>query len=295
MQSMVATRLYYRLENGTNYLNLPRDLSEYHRKLHRAKNIYTVYGGFIRNNDSCSAKFAVAPLTWQSKAAVNRTFKIWRKMVSQTLSKKEGLQSGKWNDFKMLLDGAMSSSNTRPALDAGNQTMATGEWDYSTLTQPQLIDPDGDGGLEYDANADQWETHIVGNHGGAAPNYTRIGMIRSWTDSKAPVQSSGEPSNILNPLDPLSNKFEVEDDDEEKVTIIMNEGDLPPYDRDEPFGIQDGALSSVGTADNGASATITPVGNNVPGFQALCGLVRVVVAGGTTELWIDVESQGESF
>jgi hypothetical protein len=257
--------------------------------------VFTVYGGFIRNQDSCSAKFAVAPLNWQTKAAVNRTFKIWRKMISETLSKKEGLRSGKWNDFKFLLDTTMGSSNTRSALDANGIAMAAGEWDYSTLTQPQLIDPDGDGGLEYDDDADQWETHIVGNHGGSAPNYTRIGMIRSWTDSKAPIQSTGEPSNILNPLDPLSNMFGVEDDDEEKVTIIMNEGDLPPYDRDEPFGIKDGALSFVSTADNGASPSITPVGNVVHGFQALGGLVRVIVSGGETELWIDVESQGESF
>ena len=294
---MVATRLYYRLTNGTNYLNIPRDLSEYHRKLHRAKNIYTVYGGFIRDNGSCSAKFAVAPNTWQSRSAVNRTFKIWRKMVSQTLSKNEGLKSGKWNDFKMLLDDSMSSGNTKPGLDANGVAMAPGEWDYSTLTQPRLVDPDGDGGLEYDADADQWEVHIVGNHGGEAPDFTRIGMIKSWTDSKAPVQSSGEPSNILNPLDPLANMFEVEDDDEEKVTIIMNEGDLPPYDRDEPFGIKDGAFQAVGTADNGANASITPVGNMVPGFQALCGLVRVVVSTNSdnVELWIDVESQGESF
>lgn len=292
---MVATRLKYNLSAGTHYLDLFRDLSEYHRKLHRQKQIATIYGGFIRNNNSASAKFNVAPLTWQSKAAVNRTFKIWRKMVSETLKRQDGLQTGKWNDFKVYLDNVHGSAG-EPAEDAAGNRMSNGEWDYSTLTQPRLIDPDGDGGLEYDADADQWEVHLVGPHAGAAPNFTRIGMIKSWTDSRAPTDSSGTPVNILDINDPLSNMFEVEDDDEEKVTIIQGEGDLPPYHRTEPYGIDTGALAPVSIADNGADPSITPVGNQVHGFQALCGLVQVVVSGsGTTEVFLDVESQGESF
>ncbi len=249
----------------------------------------------MRNNDSASAKFNVAPLTWQSKTAVNRTFKIWRKMISETLKRQDGLQTGKWNDFKVYLDNVHGTAGA-PASDANGARMSNGEWDYSTLTQPQLIDPDGDGGLEYDANADQWEVHIVGPHAGAAPNYTRIGMLQSWTDSRSPTDSTGTPVNILNINDPLSNMFEVEDDDEEKVTIIQGEGDLPPYNRLIPYGVGPAALAPVSVADNGASASITPVGNQVHGFQALCGLVQVVVSGsGTTEIFLDVESQGESF
>jgi hypothetical protein len=263
--------------------------------MHRCKKVYTVYGGFIRNNDSASAKFNVAPLTWQSKAAVNRTFKIWRKMVSQTLSKSEGLRSGKWNDFRVFLDNQHGVGGAR-ARDSDGNLLSSGEWDYSTLTQPKLIDPDDDGGLEYDANADQWEVQIVGPHAGTPDNYTRIGMIQSWCDSRSPIDSSGTPTNIPNILDPLSNMFEVEDQDMEKVTIIQGEGDLPPYNTTSPFGKQSGALSPVSIADNGASASITPVGNQVHGFQALCGLIQVVVSGSAiTELFLDVESEGESF
>jgi len=293
---MVATRLKYNLDEGTHYLNLARDLSEYHRKLHRAKKVYTVYGGFIRNNQSASAKFNVAPLTWQSKSAINRTFKIWRRMISETIQKNEGLQSGKWNDFQMLLDGFHGTANTAVARDSAGNTMSTGEWAYSELTQPKLIDPDDDGGLEYDANADQWLVHIVGPHTGTPTNFSKIGMIQSWSDSKAPIDLGGTPDNVVNPLDPLSNMFNVDDDDDEKEAIIMAEGDMPPYHPTIPYGSGPGALAPVSIADNGANASITPVGNQVHGFQALCGLVQVVVAGnGTTELFIDVESEGESF
>lgn len=292
---MVATRLKYNLSAGTHILDLSKDLSAYHRRMHRQKKIYTVYGGFLRSNTACSAHFNVAPLTWQSKAAVNRTFKIWRKMISETLKKKDGLTTGKWNDFKILLDGS-GSGNVASAHDAAGNSMSPGEWDYSTLTQPALIDPDGDGGLEYAANADQWDICICGPHVGAAPNYSRVSAIQSWVDSRAAPNASGDPLNIPNPLDPLSNMFEVDDDDEEKVTIIQSEGDLPPYSRTAPYGVAPGALAPVALADNDATGPqVAALGSQVQGFQALCGLVQVVVSTSACELYIDVESQGETF
>ena len=297
---MVATRLKYNLSVGTHYLDLSRDLSEYHRKLHRQKKIYTVYGGFLRSNTACSAHFNVAPLTWQSKTAVNRGFKIWRKMISETLSKHDGLQTGRWNDFKIYLDNAHGAAGTS-AQDAAGNRMSDGEWDYSTMTQPQLLPAQDAAGnptvVAFNADADQWEMQIIGPHAGAAPNYTRVGLIQSWSDSRPPVtSSSGDPVNIPDVTDPLSNMFDVEDDDTEKITEILNEGDLPPYDRTVPYGITAGALAPVALADNDATGTgVAALGSSVQGFQALCGLVQVVVSTSACELYVDVESQGETF
>ena len=299
---MVATRLKYILQPGMNYLDLSKDLSEYHRKLHRQKKIYTVYGGFMRNNQGTSAKFNVAPLTWTSKAAVNRGFKMWRKMVSETLQSKEGLRSGKWNDFKIRLGGQVSTSVHRSAVDAAGNPISTGEWNYSTLSQPRLIDPDGDGGLEFDADMDQYDLHIVGAHTGAAPNFTSIGLIQSWYDSR-PVPTSPEPNNVPDSEDPLSNLFKVDDDDNERVIHVQDEGDTPPYNKNAPFGMvgahsTEEGLAPVAIADNDATGTRTQaLGSQIVGFQALCGLVQVFVTtdGGTTEIFLDVESEGESF
>lgn len=295
---MVATRLKYNLDQGTHYIDLARDLSEYHRKLHRQKKIYTVYGGFMRNNASSSAKFNVAPLTWQSKAAVNRGFKLWRKMISHTLQLKDGLRSGKWNDFKIRLTPVLSAQ--AHAVDQHGSRMSPGEWDYSTLSQPRLIDPDGDGGLEYDADMDQYDLHIVGPNSGIIGNRTTVGLIQSWYDSRPVIDNTGTPTNVPNSLDELSNLFSVEDQDEEKVTIIQSEGDLPPYGINAPYGMLGPAttayaLAPVSVTDNGANPSITPVGNQIHGFQALCGLVQVVVSEDNTEIFVDVESEGESF
>lgn len=287
---MVATRLKFNLTEGTHVIDLNLALSEYHRKLHRQKVVSTVYGGFIRNNNSCSAKFSVSPLTWTAKAAVNRGFKQWRKMISRTLKNKEGLTTGKWNDFKIHLT-SYGETKAYPRDEAGNR-LSSGEWDYSTLTQPRQVDTGDTLGLDDDA--DQWDLHLCGPHIGSAPNYGSVGLIRSWYDSRSAPQSGGEPTNIPDSNDPLSNLFDVDDDDNEKVAIIESEGDLPPYSRTSPFGMI--GLSPVSIADNGASPSITPVGNAIHGFQALCGLVQVVVAGsGTTEVFLDVESVGERF
>ena len=298
---MVATRLKYELPTGTHYLDLSRDLSEYHRKLHRQKKIYTVYGGFIRSNQGCSAKFNVAPLTWTAKAAVNRGFKIWRRMVSETLKNHDGLRSGKWNDFKVRLTNVVTSADYKSAVDAAGQPMSAGEWNYSTLSQPRLVDNDGDDELGFDIDMDQFDLHIVGGNNGAAPNYTSVGLINSWYESRPVIDSSGEPTNIPVTEDPLSLLFNVEDDDSEKVEIIQQEGDQPPYNRDAPYGMigagtgQQG-LAPVAIADNDAANQVTALGSQVVGFQALCGLVQVVVnTSGTCELYIDVESEGESF
>lgn len=301
---MVATRLKYNLPAGIHYLDLSRDLSEYHRKLHRQKKIYTVYGGFIRNNQGTSAKFNVAPLTWQSKAAVNRGFKLWRRMVSETLQNNDGLKSGKWNDFKVRLTGTVATSAHKSAQDAAGNPMSVGEWNYSTISQPRLIDPDSDGGLEFDADMDQYDLHIVGDLTESSPtNRTSVGLIQSWYQSRPVIDSSGHPTNIPNINEPLANLFVVEDDDSEKVTVIQEEGDQPPYNRDAPYGMVGVAgtsqgLAPVAIADNDSSGgNTTALGSQVVGFQALCGLVQVVVTadGGTCELFIDVESEGESF
>lgn len=299
---MVATRLKYILQPGRNYIDVSKDLSSFHRQLKRQKMVYTIYGGFMRNNQGTSAQFNVAPLTWTSKAAVNRSFKMWRKMISQTLKNNDGLKSGKWNDFKVRLTGEVTASLYRTAVDAKGEPISTGEWNYSTLSQPKLIDPDEDGGLEFDANMDQYDLHIVGDHNGTVENYTSVGLIRSWYDSR-PVPQSPEPIDVPNIQDPLANLFEVEDDDNERVYYIQSEGDTPPYNKNAPFGMvgtgtDKGGLAPVAIADNDASGARTQaLGSQIVGFQALCGLIQVDVNtdGGTTEIFLDVESEGESF
>ena len=304
---MSVTRLVYEVSStGNHYIDLAKDLSIINRKLIRQKQIFTVMGGIMHDSQGAQMEFMVAPHTWTTKLAINRAFKQWRKLQSQTYKRNDGLRAPKWNDFKVYLDVTHNATRTLTPIYSSGRAHATGEWNYSTLTQPKLIDPDNDGGLEYDANADQWDLQIVGEHtvdgtntvttaGGQTliPNYTRVGMIKSWYDSRA-VPDTAVPDNTPDTrMDPLSNLFDIEDDDGEHAAIIESENDQAPYDYNRVQGAGDSETQVVSIADNSVGE---PDVTTVPGFSAICGLIKInVVSEDTFKLILDVQTEGERF
>jgi hypothetical protein len=295
---MTVSRLrFYGTTNGTFYIDLWKAISLQERKLHRQKQICTVYGGYFVDAQGNRIELNTAAMTWMNKRAVNRGFRIWKRMISDTLKSTDGVTTGRWNDFKVYLDNQMGV----PLLpkDASDNDLfhagGTNEWDYSTLTSE---DPDGPGGTSPDA----FEMMIAGSaHAGADPNWTRISLLKSWVDSRAELDNSGYP-NITNDVlaDPLSNLMDAGDADDDRMLVINQEGDLPPYDPDTMFGNAQPAgnsnnLQRQSVAQPSAQVPVAPI----HGFQALCGLVQLVVGSGTGanqwELVLDVETKGESF
>ena len=127
-------------------------------------------------------------------------------------------------------------------------------------------------------------------------------MLKSWVDSRAEIDLSGTPlvdnSDVI--ADPLNNLMDAGDADDDRMTIINEEGDNPPYDPDHMFGnaqTNSGSnnLQRQSVAQPSAQVPVAPI----HGFQALCGLVQVVVGSDTSnnawELVLDVETKGESF
>lgn len=300
---MAVTRMrFVGTGDGVHYLDLSKALSLQLRKMHRQKNIYTVYGGFFVDTPASSETNSridlnVAPNTWPVKRAINRSFKIWRKMIAKTLSNTEGMQTGKWNDFKIFLNQGHGPGPLLPR-DAAGQNIygAAPEWDYSTITSE---DPNEDGAL---GAPDQFELQIVGPHVdngavGNAKEYTRVSCLQSWVDSRAEPSTDPVVDNATTSTDPLSNLFDAGDVDDDRITIINSEGDNPPYDVDQMFGnsttyASERNLMRAAVAISTTSSPVVPV----HGFEALCGLVELeVTANGAWELVLDVESQGVRF
>jgi len=295
---MAISRMRFKANNnGTFYIDLAKALSLQERKLHRQKNIYTVYGGYFVDSDGARIDINTAPLTWVSKRAVNRGFAMWRKMTAKTLQDAGATSKSRYRDFKVFLNSGMGSGPLVP-LDADDENLYvnTPEWDYSTLTS---ADPDGPGGTP----ADAFELNIVGPHSGADPNWSRIGLIQSWFDSR-PLVDASQPQNIPDITDPLMNLFDAGDVIDDRLTIINAEGDAAPYD--EPVGF--GNNSTTGSTSNGMNlqrvSTARPTANTtlvapIHGFQALCGLIQLVVGDDSStnqwELVLDVETKGEKF
>lgn len=305
---MAVSRMRFTFsQNGTYYIDLAKALSLQERRLHRQKQIYTVLGGYMKDIDGSTAHFNTAPMTWPVKRSINRGFRLWKKMIAQTLSQTDGVQSGKWNDFQILLDNQMGTSPKMP-VDASGQSIASGEWDYSTLT---TADPSEDGnGVTLDP--DEFDLHIVGPHSGSAQNesnpngWSRISLLQSWVDSRGlPTATFGEPTMSTSQrtavnTDPLNNLFDAGDVDDDRLNIINTEGDLPPYDLDDMFGnsASSGASNNLQRMSSAQTSAANPIAM-VMGFQALCGLVQVVITGlgadDDSELVLDVDTQGVKF
>lgn len=284
-------------QNGTFYVDLWKALSLQERKLHRQKQICTVYGGYFVDSDGARIDINTAPMTWVTKRAVNRGFAMWRKMTAKALDDAGAASKSKYRDFKVLLDNQMGSGSLLPVDAGSNNLYASGstvpEWVYATLTSD---DPDGPGGTA----PDNYTLQIVGPHVGADPNWTRIGLVESWVNSR-PTPHTNDPTNIPDTTDPLMNLFDAGDAIDERLDRINVENDEAPYDETSMFGM---AAPLGGSNNLQRQSTAQPTANTqlvapIHGFQALCGLIQLVVGTGTSgnawELVLDVETKGVKF
>lgn len=300
---MVATRLRYKFDApGTYYLDLNKDLSRHHRKLIRQKGITTVYGGYMVDSQGNRVDLATAPNNWVSRVAINRAFRIWKKLNAMTLQQSGGT-APKYSDFKILLTGQHLTSNTVDAVDSGDQSIVgnQNDWVYSSLTS---YDPQEDAG-GVTQTPDRFNMFITGNAHvqgvGSGDVWSRIALIKSWVDSKAiPENNTADPQYTSDhPTDPLNNLFDSSDTLDNHIPVYQSSGDNAPYDYDEVQGALHASaggnnLQRVSTAITLGSGA-TPV-QPIHGFQAICGLVQVTVTGATAmEICLDVESETEAF
>lgn len=295
--------------NGSDryYIDLAREISIAQRRMARQKQTFTVLGGYWKDQDGSTAHFNTAPLTWVSKRAVNRGFRIWRKMIAKTLANSDGAQTGKYNDFKVYLNRHQFTSNALHAVDSNGHILgdALGEWDYSTLTteDPKLSkdtnssNPDGQ---NYEMSVpDQFELMITGVTQTTAPgDHSRVSLLQSWFESRPEVKSDDPQMPAAASTDPLANLFDAGDVDDDRLEVIMIEGDQAPYDENSAWGYSKNNneiadLQRVSSAQSSVANPIVPV----HGFQALCGLVQVDVSNASTawELVLDVECNGVGF
>jgi hypothetical protein len=299
---MAVSRLRFKgTTNGTYYIDVWRAISLQERKLHRQKNICTVYGGYFVDSQANRIDINTAALTWMNKRAVNRGFRIWKSMIADTLKSTDGLSTGRWNDFKVYLNKDQFESNALLPVDANGGALWSGgsvapEWNYSTLTSE---DPDGPGGTLPDA----FELMIAGGaHSGNDPDWSRISLIKSWIESRGQIDTSGQPFVDTGAIiaDPLNNLMDAGDADDDRMLLAMTEGEDPPYDQESMFG----SISSSGGANNLQRQSVAQPSAQVPvapihGFTALCGLLQIQVgsdsASNAWELVLDVETKGESF
>lgn len=291
---MAVTRLAFKLSDGSNYIDLAKQLSIHHRTMIRQKQIFTVLGGMIvdnvnSENASVSASFDVstAPNTWYVKAAVNRGFRAWKQMRSKTIAANADggtTAVGANADFKVLLNGD-SVSNYKDAIATGTPgsrpSLSSGEWTVSTVR---------------DESGSSKTFHIIGGQSGA-----RYGLVKGWVQSRGLPQDHNQPimpdldgdGNLDYENDFLMNLYD-DDQDDRRETLIFEENDGKPFDLEEPYAGHNNTDLQMQCFGYLSGTNPTQM---IPGFDALCGLVRINVdaeASGPI-LFLDVESNGRGF
>lgn len=313
---MAVTRLRFLRPNGvsndTVYIDLARELSRHHRKLHRQKMIYTVYGGYLVDNPGTGegaqgrVDFNVAPNYWLTKAAVNRGFAKWRKSIAKAAENYDGILKQPYSDFKVFLCQDMVSGNTIDSVDAYGDAIVgtTAEWSYSTIISQ---DPFEDPVTGLQTAADGFECMIVGNQhvSGSAPGdvWQKISLIKSWVDSKAiPDHDQAAPRYTTDQLiDPLENLFDTGDADNDVIESYLEENDYRPYDLQEAYGTLVAGSGSAGQNLQRVATAITVPGSGyvsqIPGFQAINGLIQIQWSSDAypAEIVLDVESVGVKY
>lgn len=289
---MAIVRLAYKLSEGQNYIDLAKGLSITERRLIHQKQVFTVMGGMIVDDTTnTKVKISTAPNNFYTRNAVTRGFRAWKKSRAKALEASgDGASQivAKYADYKVFLDAAGTAAYRNP-FSAGSDELDGGEWTASTL-QPE--------------QGPAKTFHIVGPHSGS-----RYSLAKGWLETRAnlvrdpsmPDLNSDGTEDVE--VDFIATMFQDTAEDTQRLNLIEGINDDRPfpltslmttqeaYSSSEPNNLQLQFISHSGGQNELAAS--------IPGFQALCGLIRIDVSNDTEVadpfLIIDVETKGWNF
>jgi len=286
---MAIVRLTYKLNTGRNYIDLAQGMSITERRLIHQKQVFTVMGGMIVDDGTdTKVKISTAPNNFYTRNAVTRGFRAWKASRAKALEASGSSAKqvkAKYADYKVYLDQGGSSDYRRP-FSAGSVETTAGEWTRSSIVPEQ---------------GSSKEFHIVGN----THLSSRYCLAKGWLETRQkPLRDPQMPD--LNSdgtedveVDFIATMFQDTAEDSQRLNLVEGDNDDQPYpvselmttqstyDSSEPKNLQ---LQYIHHASQ------NELSHSVPGFQAICGLIRVDVTGGSQPvLTMDVETKGWNF
>jgi len=248
----------------SHYLDIAAGLSIVNRRLYRQGRDYhikkiTVVSSNTPNGEN-RVSFATTGQSWVSQMAWKRGFHTWQQMNADAQKQTSGDIAGTWSDFKVYLSNAMRGSTIELPLDNGGSAFLAGEWDYSELVSPNDT-----------TSGDAFFLHFLGDHQGTQGSYSSVGLVKSYGESRATV-NTGDP-NVPNEAssDPLVTVFNYGETIEFIIADLEAQNDDPPYDLpsypgDDLNGAKPQIMQDTTLVDGKAT---------VGGFVARCGLIEI--------------------
>ena len=293
---MAIVRLAYRLQSGVNILDLAKGMSLTERRLIHQKQVFTIMGGMISDGGyspggDMAIKISTAPNNFYTRNAVTRGFRTWKAMRAKALEADNSVVTpAKYSDFKVHLDASGMVYHRNP-IDAGGNEIAIGEWDYSDITSD-------------DPSIPTYELMIVGDHDTGNARYS---LAKGWLQTRPAPQVqqpnmpdiNGDGNEDVN-TDLLVNLFQDSTETTLRVDDIIDQNDHTPFARLE-LSTTDSSFSVNEPNNLQLQFFVDPSQDDlhrpVPGFQALCGLVRVDVGEDYSNpiLILDVDTKGWNF
>lgn len=236
-------RLAFECSGGTTqFIDIARALSVINRKFYRQGVYYYVNSVEVYNNESGVIDLHTLPDTWVTKNSWNRGFQLFQKMNAMTNTPISGVVRPKYHDFKVYFNQTHqqrgSLNPVMSTINNGSAGYAPDEWDYSRFVS---ADSDGDLNEDNDAlnqEADDFYVHMLGGHQGSSDNWTSVGLIKSYAESRTTVPFDDNIDNVVDVTDPLLNIFDFSSEEQMNDIIenLINDNDQPPYDQNAYVG-----------------------------------------------------------
>jgi hypothetical protein len=262
--------LRYELQNSSNagtetshFIDLAKDLSVINRRLYRQGRDYhvkkiTIVSSNTPNGDN-RISVSTVPYNWVSQMAWKRSRDTWNEMNKVATQQISGNIAGTWADFKVHMTNTSRTATLARPMDNGGTLFKEGEWTHS-----QLVTPDGTTG------EDSFLMHMLGGHDGSVGAWNSVGLIKSYGESRATVQSGDPNVPSIASDDPLVNVFDYGTAIDEVIDDLEFTNDDPPYDIDDYPGDDTNGAKPTVVQDT----TLVDGSSTMAGFTAFLGLLE---------------------
>ena len=220
--------------NSTQFIDIARAMSAINRKFVSQQAYFYVSKVKLYNDENAFVDIHTLPDTWVTRNAVKRGRAMFEKLNGMLDPAVSGIAAAPYYDYKVYMSARhRSTGSADPVLydiNSAPEVVAPDEWRYTQLVS---ADDDGDATQE----ADNFYLHVLGDHVGTSDNWTSVGLIKSYGESRSTV-SQGALETALDITDPLMNLFDYSS--EEQINDVAEnlrfDNDGPPYDLDVYVG-----------------------------------------------------------